>query len=96
MRQFVPPQMWTRHAVLPGIPVGSPNKHISECFCLILMTVQRIRKKFGESNGDYECTAARETDAACSDKKRTPEFVGEIKTMIDNDPSKSMRVIARA
>ena len=36
-----------------------------------------------------------ETHSARSDKKITPEFVGEINTMIDNDPSKSMRAIAR-
>ena len=33
--------------------------------------------------------------AALSDKKRIPEFVHEIKTMIDNGPSKSIRTIAR-
>ena len=33
------------------------------------------------------------THPARSDRKMTPEFVGEIKTMIDNDPSKSKKVI---
>ena len=49
--------------------------------------LQIIRKEFGESNGDYEGTAARETHSALSDEKRTPEFVGKVKTMTDNDPS---------
>ena len=30
-----------------------------------------------------------------SDKKRTPKFFGEIKTMINNDPSLSINSIAR-
>ena len=48
-----------------------------------------------ESNVDYEGAAARITHSARSDKKKTPEFVGEIKTMIDNDSSKSMTGIYR-
>lgn len=95
MTQFVPPQIWTRHGVLLGIRAGSSNKNISECLGVNLRTVQRIRKDFDESNGDYEGAAARKTHSARSDKKRTPEFVGEIQAMIDNDPSKSMRSIAR-
>ena len=95
MTQFVPPQIWTRLAVLPGIHAVSPNKNISECFGVNLRAVQRIRKEFGESNGDYEGTVAREAHFARSDKKRTPEFVGEIKIIIDNDPSKSRRAIAK-
>ena len=35
-----------------------------------------------------EGTASRETHSTRSDNKRTPEFVGEIKTVIDNDLSK--------
>ena len=49
MTQFVPPQVWTRHAVLPGIRAGSPNKNISGRLGGKLRTVQRIRKVFGES-----------------------------------------------
>ena len=49
----------------------------------------------GESNCDYEGTAAWKTHSAHSDKKKTLEFVGEIKTMIDNDPWRSARAIAR-
>ena len=41
-------------------------------------------KEFGESNVDYEGTAARETHSVRFDEKITPEFVG---IMIDNDPS---------
>ena len=80
MTQFVPPQTWTRHAVLPGIRTRSPNRNISECLGVNLRTVQRIQKELGESNADNEGTAARKTHSA-------PEFVGDIKIMIDNEPS---------
>ena len=93
MPHFFLPQIWTRHTILTGIRAGSPNKNISECLGIKLRTVQRIRKETGESN--YEGTAARETHSARSDEKKTSEFVSEIKTMTDNDPSKSMRAIAR-
>lgn len=45
-----------------------------------------------ELNGDYESTSVWKTH---SDKKRTPEFVVEIQSMIENDLSKSIRSIAR-
>ena len=64
---------------------------MSEGLTLNLRTVRRIREQFGEPD-DYEGTAERET---LSDKKRTPHFVGEIKTMIGRDPWKSMRSTAR-
>lgn len=38
--------------------------------------------------------AARKTRSDSSNKKRTPEFVGEIQTMVDNDRSKSVWSIA--
>ena len=77
-----------------GIRDGCTNKNISECLGFNLRIVQRIRKDFNESNGDYECATARKNDSARSDKKITLEFVGEIKTTIDNDPLKSMGAIA--
>lgn len=71
----------------------APNKNISECLGANLRTVQTIRKEFGEPHGDYEGTAAREAHSFRSDKKISPEFVSEIKTVIDNDSTQSMRAI---
>ena len=45
-----------------------------------------------ESSGDYEGVASRKPH---SDKIRTPEFVGEIQSIIYNDPSKSVWSIVR-
>ena len=49
--------------------------------------MQKIEKVFDESNGDYEDTVARKVHSDRSDKNETPEFVGEIKVQIDNDPN---------
>ena len=51
--------------------------------------------KTDESNGDYEGTAAWKPHSDSSDKKRTPEFVGEIQAMIDSDFNQSIRSIIR-
>ena len=67
----------------------------SQCLCINLGTVQRIRKELDESTGDYERTASRKSLSGRFDKKRTPEFVGKIQVMIYNDPSKLIRPIDR-
>ena len=59
-----------------------------------MSTVRKIRQKLDESNGDYERAAAENPHVDRSNKKRTPEFVGEIQDMIDNDPRKSISSIA--
>ena len=54
----------------------------------------KIWKELDEFNGDYESTTARKPHSYRSDKKRTLEFDGKIKGMIDNDPIKSVRSVA--
>ena len=66
---------------------------ISQCLGVNLRTVQRIQKELDESNGDYKDMAAWKLHFDHSDEKITPEFVGEIQAIIDNDPSKSIRSI---
>ena len=56
MKQFVPPEIWTRHAALPGIRGEYYYKNILVCLDVNLRTVQRVRKELGVSNGDYELT----------------------------------------
>ena len=48
-----------------------------------------------KSKGDYESTVAQKPHSFRSNKKRIPEFVGEIQSMIDNDLSKPIISIAR-
>ena len=50
---------------------------------------------FDESSGDYEDMAARKSHSDSSDEKRSPKLVDEIQAMIDNNPSKLIRPIAR-
>ena len=48
-----------------------------------------------ESNHDLKGTAVQKSYSDCSDKKRTPEFVGDIKAIIANDPCEESRFTAR-
>ena len=75
------------------IHARSSNTKISQCFCISLRTVQRIPKELEESNSDYECTTARKPHSNHSEK-RTPKYVDEIQTMIDNNPRELIRSIA--
>ena len=95
MTQFTTPEIWKRHAVLFGIQAGSSHTKISECLDVNLRTEQSSRKELDESNGNDEGMAARKPYSDRPDKKRIPEFVGEIQAMINNNPSKSVRSIAR-
>ena len=54
-----------------------------------------IRKELDESKDDYEGTIAQKPQFDRSDMKRTIECVSEIPAMIDDNPSKSIRSIAR-
>ena len=58
------------------------------------LTVLWIRKGLDASNGHYEGKAAQNPYSDRSDE-RTSKFVGEIKAMIDNAPSKSIRTKTR-
>ena len=55
----------------------------------------KIRKVLDEFNNNYEGIAAQKIHSNCSDKKRTPDFYGEIQAMNDNDPSKCIRLNAK-
>ena len=93
--QFTLQEFLKRHAGLFGIHYGTSNTNVLECLDVNLRTVLRIRKKLDESNGDYKATAAWKPHSDCSDKERTPKFVGKIQIMIDYDPSKLIRSLAR-
>ena len=84
MTQFTPPEIWKWLVLMNIYAKGSKN---SECLGVNLSTMQRIQKEMGESNGDYEDTAAQKSHSDHSEKKKPPKFVGEIQAMTNNDPS---------
>ena len=74
---FVSSQIWKRHAVLPNISAENLTMKISECLGgKILVSLTVITK------------VQQLRNLTLIVQIRNPKFVGEIKTMIDNDPSK--------
>ena len=95
MGDFEPPNLWKRHGVLLAMRAGRTNKEISEFLNISIRMVQNVRKELEDSGFDYEATAERKSHDRRSDAVRTPEFVEEVQELINNDPGKSMRAIAR-
>ena len=86
MRQFAPPKHCKWHAVLLGIHAESPNRKIPEFLGVILKTVL---------NPMVIIKVQQLRSLTLIILIRTPEFVGEFQTIIDNDFSKSISSIAR-
>ena len=87
MTQFSPPDIWKRHAY--------QQLQYEDCITTWSQSsVQRILNELHDSNGDYEGVEVRKAHSDSFDEKRTPEFVGEILDMINNDTSKWIRTIA--
>lgn len=95
MEEFEPPNLWKRHGILLAIRAGRASREISEFFNISIRMVQNVRRELEDSGFDYEATAKRKTHRRRSDAVRTPDFAEEIQKVIDEDPSKSMRAIAR-
>ena len=68
---------------------------ILDCLGVNLGRVQMIRKELDEFNGDYKGIADWKSHYDRTDKKRAPEFVGEIKAMIDNDHHELNKAVDR-
>ena len=68
---------------------------IRKCLSVWVSVCGQCKGLKKRSYGDYEGIAAWKPHSDHFDKKRTPEFVCEILTMIDSDPGNSIRSLAR-
>ena len=57
----------------------------------VWITEQNIWKDLEETNGDYQGKVVLKPHSDHSDKRRIPEFIGDIQAIIENDPSKSIK-----
>ena len=64
------------------------------CLGVNLKKARRIWKDLYESSDDYKGTTAQKPHSDCSDKIIFV-FLGEVQAIIDNDPSKSIRIIVK-
>ncbi|KAG0728693.1 hypothetical protein GWK47_031947 [Chionoecetes opilio] len=95
MESFTFPHLWKRHTVLMLISAGHSSSKISELLKVTEQFVRTDRRELISSDYDYEGVAERKHHSRRSDTIRNAELVTKLQTMIDEDPSQSMRSIAR-
>ena len=95
MESFTFPHVWKRHAVLMLISAGHENNKIAELLNVTRQFVWTVRQDLIASNYDFEAVAERKDHNRRSDTIRDREFIMQVQEMVNNDPSKSMRAMAR-
>ena len=85
-----------RYAVIVSIKAKHSNLEIARFLKVARSFVCKVRKELNENNGDELATSKRKQHCQRSDSLRTPEFViRRVHGMIDENPGKSMRHLAK-
>lgn len=92
-------QYTKRCAVYQGILAGLDNGQITNLLKISRNIVSSVRKKFNNFQG----TSTKERETACCGRKikvphrsvRSPEFLDDLKSQIDAEPTRSMRSLAK-
>ena len=84
-----------RHVVIVAIHAKHSDLEISQFFNVARSFVHKVRRELETSHGNVESVARRRKHKPLSDTVRTPQFVQQVQGIIDEDPSKSIRVISR-
>lgn len=84
-----------RGAVLAGLHAGRSPKAIAEFNKLSLSFVYKMKSRLEASEHPEDINTKRSKPAPRSDNVRTPEFVARVQQKVDQDPSKSIRSLAR-
>ena len=86
-----------RHAVIVALaaPANHTDTGIANFLNVSRFFVNKVRRELECSNGDSSFVSERKKHSRRSDTVRSCEFVEELEEIIDADPTKSMREIAR-
>lgn len=84
-----------RGAVLAGLHAGRSPKAIAEFNKLSLSFVYKMKSRLEAAEHPEDINTKRSKPAPRSDNVRTPEFVARVQQKVDQDPSKSIRSLAR-
>ncbi|UYV79804.1 hypothetical protein LAZ67_18000702, partial [Cordylochernes scorpioides] len=84
-----------RAAIIVALRAGRAPKEIVDFLKLPKTTIYRVKKQFDEADSNKEGIATRKKTRSRSDRVRGEEFVKNVKEMIDGNPGKSMRAIAK-
>ena len=90
----MPEEITKKHAIIEALRAGRTAKEIIDFFKYNKDLVYRIQKQFEVCDDPETFTGERKTHNRRSDAIRSPEFVTKVKQRIQDDPSKSMAVLA--
>ena len=95
MEDYKVTQEMKRHAVIVAICAKHTDLEISNFLNCARSFVHKVRRELEASAGDVETVAKRKRHEERSDTTRNTQFVQQVQEIVDENPSKSMRAIAR-
>ena len=84
-----------RNAVIVAIHAKHSDLEMSQFFNVSRSFVHKVTQELEASDSNVESFAKSRKHNPGSDKLRTPQFVQQVKDIIDEDPSKFIRAISR-
>ena len=84
-----------RHTAMVPIHAKHSDLKISQAFNVTRSFVHKVRRELKASDGNVESVAERRKRKSRSNTVRTLQFVQQVRNIIDEDPSKSVRAISR-
>lgn len=89
-------QEMKRHAVLVALHAEHSDLEIANFLKVSRQFVYKVRNELVGASGDVNLVSTRKSHSPRSGAIRSPEFVEEVQKIIDDDPGKSMRAIAKS
>ena len=84
-----------RHAVIVTLHAGNEAPEVANFLKVDRSFVYKVKRSLDESGGDVPSVAKRKRHSRRSDAVRDDDFIARVKNIVDDDPSKSIRAIAR-
>ena len=84
-----------RHAIIIALKSEHSDLEIANFLKVARSFVHKVRKELEASDGNVSPVAKRKKHCQRSDTTRTPEFIRHVQNIIDEDPRKTIRSIAK-
>ena len=88
-------QEMKRHAVIVALAAKHSDLKISNFLHVARSFVHKVRLELEGCDGNVSPVAKRKKHSQCSDTVRTPEFIRNVQNIIDENPGRSIRSIAK-
>ena len=84
-----------RHAVIVALHAGNEAPEVATFLKVDRSFVYKVKRSLDESGGDVQSVAKRKKHSRRSDAIRDDDFIAKVQNIVGDDPSKSIRAIAR-